>query len=104
MRWAYDPFGRQITESSPLFGQCSGTASPGGGVNLSPDCGPVVTAQLTALPDNPALVELMGVGMVDQANGYELITATEQGLEAMEQQRRAQQAQEAAKNADAPVL
>lgn len=104
LTWAFDPFGRQITETSPLFGRCSAPSSPSGGVNLSPDCGAVVAAQITALHDNPGLAEVMSVGMVDQANGYEALTATEQGFEAMEQQRRAQQTQEAAKNADAPVL
>lgn len=104
LRWAFDPFGRQITETSPLFSQCTAPSSPGGGVNLSPDCGAVVAAQITALHDNPGLVEVMSVGMVDQANGYEAITATEQGFEAMEQARRAQQTQDAANNADAPVL
>jgi hypothetical protein len=104
LTWAYDPFGRQITETSPLFGQCSAPSSPDAGVNLSPDCGVVVAAQITALHDNPALVEVMSVGMVDQANGFETITTTEQGFEAMEQERRAAETQEAAKNADAPVL
>lgn len=104
LSWAYDPFGRPITETSPLFGRCSAESAPGGGVNLSPDCGPAVAAKITALHSNPELVEFMQVGMVDQANGYEAITATEQGLEAMEQARRAEQTQESAKNADAPVL
>jgi hypothetical protein len=104
LTWAFDPFGRPITETSPLFGQCSAPSSPGAGVNLSPDCGVVVAAQITALQANPGLVEVMSVGMVDQANGFEAITATEQGFEAMEQERRAVQTQEAAKNADAPVL
>lgn len=104
MRWAYDPLGRKITETSPLFNSCNASSAPGGYVNLSPDCGRVVAAQLTSLRENQELVEVMEVGMVDQASGYEAITMTEQGLEVMEQERRSQQTQEAAKNADAPVL
>lgn len=104
LSWAFDPFGRPVTETSPLYGRCSADSAPGGAVNLSPDCGPAVAAKLTALHSNPELVEVMQVGMVDQANGYEAVTATEQGLEVMEQARRAQQTQESATNADAPVL
>lgn len=80
MRWIYDPMGRLATETSPLHNQCAGTGASGG-VSLSPDCGIVVEAHLTPLPDNPDLARSMEVGGVDQANGYELITATEQNLE-----------------------
>ncbi|MEO8445301.1 MAG: hypothetical protein ABI567_09880 [Gammaproteobacteria bacterium] len=103
LRWVYDPFGRLATETSPIRNQCAGTGASGG-VNLSPDCGIVVEAHLTALPDNPALVRSLEAGVVDQANGYELVTAVEQGLEQMEQQKRAKAVEEAAKNADAPTL
>lgn len=104
MRWAYDPFGRLVTETSPLFNQCSGISSPDGGVNLKPDCGLVVTAVLQPLRDNPALAQLMQVGVVDQANGYEAVNATGQAFEQQEAQRRAKEVETAAKNADAPEL
>jgi YD repeat-containing protein len=104
LTWAYDPFGRLITETSPLFNQCYGQASPDAGVNLSPDCGIVVAAQIGAMRDNPDLAEYLQASVVDQANGYEALQATEQALQAMENQRRAQQVEEAAKNADAPQL
>ena len=104
MRWAYDPFGRLVTETSPLFNQCSGISSPDGGVNLSPDCGLVVTAVLHPLRENPALAQLMQVGVVDQANGYEAVNATDQAFQQQEAQRRAKEVESAAKNADAPEL
>ena len=103
LRWIYDPMGRLATETSPLHNQCAGTGASGG-VSLSPDCGIVVEAHLTPLPENPDLARSMEVGVVDQANGYELIVATEQALEQAEQQKRAAAVQDASKNADAPTL
>ena len=102
--WSYDPANRQITETSPLFNRCSGSASPGAGVNLSPDCGTVVSALILPLRENPDLAASMQVGVVNQAGGHELLTATEQGLQQAEQQRRAQETAKAAKNAAAPKL
>jgi hypothetical protein len=102
--WAYDSFGRLVTETSPLFNQCSGSASPDGGVNLSPDCGIVVSANIFSLRDNPELARFMQVGVVDQAGGYERVTATEQRLRETENARRAEQVEDAAKNAGAPTL
>jgi len=102
--WAYDPFGRLITETSPLFGRCTGNPDPDAGVNLSPDCGIVVTAAVYPPRDNPELAEYMQVSVVDQANGYELITTTEQELQRMENDRRAKEVEDAAQNADKPML
>lgn len=102
--WAYDPFGRPISETSPLYNQCRGQADPDGGVNLSPDCGIVVSASIGAVRDNPALAQYLQVSVVDQAGGYELLMATEQGLQQQENQRRAQEVEEASKNADGPTL
>jgi hypothetical protein len=102
--WAYDTFGRPITETSPLFNQCTGVADPDGGANFSPDCGEVVTATIFSMPDNPALSRFFQVGVVDQAGGYEALTATEQSLQQMDAARKAQQVKEAAKNSDSPKL
>jgi len=104
LRWAYDPLGRLITETSPLFHQCNGTADPDGGSNFSPDCGVVVAAHIRALRDNPQLSQYLQVGVVDQAAGYEQLTATEEALRSSEMQRRAAQVEAADKNADAPIL
>jgi hypothetical protein len=104
LSWAYDPLGRPITETSPLYYKCSGVADPDGGANFSPDCGEVIVAQIFPMPDNPELSRFFQVGVVDQAGGYEALTATEQALAQMDNARKAQQVQEAAKNADAPKL
>jgi len=103
IRWVYDPFGRLATETSPIVNQCSGTGASGG-VNLSPDCGIVVQAQVIPMQANPALARSLEVGVVDQATGYELVNSVEQSLEEMEQAKRAKAVEEAAKNADAPTL
>ena len=73
-------------------------------MNLSPDCGIVVEAHVIPLQDNPGLARSLEVGVVDQANGYELVTSVEQGLEQQEQQKRAKAVEDAGKNADAPTL
>jgi hypothetical protein len=102
--WSYDPFSRAITETSPLYNQCQGHADPDAGANLTPDCGIAVAATIMALRDNPALAQYFQVSVVDMAGGYELLTATEQALQQMENQRRAKEVEEASKNAAGPTL
>jgi hypothetical protein len=102
--WSYDPFGRAITETSPLYNRCQGHADPDAGANLTPDCGIAVAATIMALRDNPALAQYFQVSVVDMAGGYELLTATEQALQQMENQRRAKEVEEASKNAAGPTL
>lgn len=104
LRWAFDTFGRPITEASPLFRACYANAYVNSGVNFSPDCGVVVAARVTPLRDNPAIAQSMTVIVVNQADGYARIQATEQALLQQENARRAKQAEDAAKNADAPTL
>lgn len=104
MRWAYDPRGRVVTETSPLFQRCYGAADPDVGANVSPDCGVVVAAQIHPMRENPGLSQYMQVGVVDQAGGYELLTQTEQALQQSEMQRRAEQIEDANKKAAKPTL
>lgn len=102
--WAYDPSGRPITETSPLYNSCSGNASPDGGANYSADCGIVVMAIVFPMPDNPSLARYMQVGVVDQAGGYERLEKTEQALQKMDADRKAREVQDASKNAAKPQL
>jgi len=104
LRWAHDPRGRLITETSPLYSRCQGAADPDDGVQLSADCGVVVAAMIIPLRSNPALAQNLQVGVVDQATGYQALTDTQQGLQAMDAARRAKQVQDASKNAEAPQL
>jgi hypothetical protein len=104
LTWTYDPMGRLVTETSPLYNSCSGAASPDGGANFSPDCGIVVMAIVYPLKQNPELGQMMQVGVVDQATGYEALQKVELALNQQEAQRRAAQVQEAQQNADVPEL
>lgn len=102
--WIHDPRGRLATETSPLYNSCTASSSPDGGANFSPDCGLVVGAQIVPLPENPELAQYFEVGVVDAAGGYQALTATEQSLQALEAERRADEVQKASENADAPQL
>lgn len=104
LTWIHDPLGRAVTETSPLFNQCQGSADPDGPLNLSANCGVIVSAMVHGQTSNPDLGEYLQVGVVDQANGYTALNATTQGLQAMEDQRRAKQVQDASENAQAPQL
>lgn len=104
LRWAYDGLDRKITETHPLYHQCHGVSHPDAGVNLAPDCGVVVQAEIRPARDNPLLASTLQVGVVDQARGYESLMATERQLEQAELQRRAAEAAAAAEQADAPTL
>lgn len=104
LSWSRDPRGRVITETSPLYNQCSASADPDGATNLSANCGIAVAATIVPLRSNPALAQNLQVGVVDQAGGYQALTDTQQGLQAMDAARRAKQVQEAGKNAEAPQL
>lgn len=104
LTWAYDPLGRLVTETSPLFPRCRLDPDPDGAVNLTPDCGVVVAAVIEPLPTNPDLGLALQVGVVDQAGGFESITATEQALAAKDADRRAKEVEEASERADAPKL
>ena len=64
----------------------------------------VVEAALIPQRANADLIERMQVGVVDQAGGDRLLSATEQSLRQMDGQRRAAEVAKAAKNAKAPSL
>lgn len=104
LTWAYDPFGRPVTETSPLYNKCYGSADPNSGTNFSPDCGIVVAAHVRATRENPGLSQYLQVGVIDQAKGYEAITGTEQALQQLDAQRKAQELEAASKNSKAPEL
>lgn len=104
LTWSYDPLGRRLTETSPLYHQCRGTADPDGATNFSPDCGVVVMAMLVATRENPGLARYLQVGSMDQATGYEAITGTERALQQLDEQRKAKELEAAGKNANAPQL
>ncbi len=104
LTWVYTPDGQRVPPGAPLAQGCGMHPSPEAGVQLDTRCGVVVAAHVLAPRDNPALAQSIQVGTVDQAGGYALLERTEQALQAAENQRRAQQVQDAAKNAKGPTL
>jgi hypothetical protein len=102
--WAYDPRGRLIGETSPLFRRCRAPASFEASFNFSPDCGFAIGATILALPTNADLVDELTVVSLDQASGYEAIEGTERGLAQLDAQRRAKETEAASRNATAPTL
>lgn len=104
LRWANDPFGRRITETSPLFGGCHANAHFGAALSFSPDCGIVVGARILPTRENPALANLLQVVVVDQAGAYDALQKTEQWFAQEDAQRRAREVEAAGKNAGAPTL
>jgi len=63
-----------------------------------------VAALLVPSTENPDLTKWMQVGTANQAAGYDAISATEQALQQVDNQRTAKEVTEAGKNADAPQL
>ncbi len=104
LTWVFDPAGALVPDGSPLSRQCQRNPDPDSGVQLSPDCGLVIAASVTPLRDNPAVAESMQVAVLDQGHGYQLLTATETGLQQMEKARQATQAKDASKNGAMPKL
>jgi hypothetical protein len=101
--WEYDPNGRPVTETSPLYTACRITVSPDAPTSLSPDCGVTVGALIQGASDNPGLAHSLAVTSQDGARGYALITATEQALMQGDQTRQSREV-DAAKGAAAPKL
>ena len=102
--WTYDLRDRPVTETSPLIYSCSAPSNPDSGVNLSPDCGIAISAIIRPMRDNPLIAATLEIGAVNQAQGYELLKATERQLESNEQQRRMAELDAASRNADKPTL
>jgi hypothetical protein len=64
----------------------------------------VVAAAVYPQAANRELGQMMQVGVIDQAGGYEALQAVEQTLQANDAQLKAQQVKDAQQNADVPDL
>jgi len=104
LRWAYDPSGRRIDDGSPLLDQCAGPAGPSDSINVSTDCGVVVSARIFGLPSNAGLAKSMQVGAVDQADAFRAIKSTEDILRQQDEVRKAKELSDAAKIAVKPKM
>jgi hypothetical protein len=104
LRWAHDPAGQPVAPGTPLANRCVGHPDSNVGVNVNPDCGVVVEALLIPQKTNPELVDRLQVSIVNQAEGYRMLQATEQALALLDQQRRNAEVDKAAKGGKAPSL
>lgn len=103
--WLHDPQGKAIARNSPLAERCdSSIATMDSSINVNPDCGISVFAQLRALRGTPALVDFMVVRVVDSAGGYHSVVQTEKQLQQQDQQRQQQAVEAASKDVKAPAL
>jgi len=104
LMWKYDPSGRLITETSPLYHQCGLGAQPESSTSLSPDCGVTVSAMIKRSDDNPGLAHSLSVASQNGAEGYKRINDTEQALMNADKSRQAKELEGAAQGADKPKI
>jgi len=104
LTWKYDPTGRLVTETSPLYNSCSMNSSPDAGTSLSPDCGVTVAADIKRSSDNSGLAHSLAVASQNGAAGYAAIENTEQALANADQQRQANEMRQAEQGAARPKL
>lgn len=103
--WGYDPIGRRVTETSPLFRQCTNMgASPDSSTSLSPDCGVTVAATIALSDQNPGLARSLAVASKNGAEGYARLKNTEQALMQSDAARKAEELKKASADAAQPKL
>lgn len=104
LAWKYDPLGRHVTETSPLYRRCSVVAHFGAALSFSPDCGITVAARVLPVRENHAIANVLQVVVVDQAGAFDALQKTEQWFAMQDAHRRAREVEAAGKNAAAPTL
>lgn len=104
LTWKYDPTGRLVTETSPLYNSCYMNSSPDAGTSLSPDCGVTVQADIKRASDNAGLAHSLAVASQNGAAGYAAIENTAQALARADQQRQADEMRQAEQGAARPKL
>lgn len=102
--WNYAPNGSKLSSTSPLSTTCRVNASPDAGTNLSTECGLSVGALIQAAQTNPALAHSLAVTSQNGAEGYALLTSTEEALKTGDQTRQSGELAQAKKGAVKPKL
>ena len=102
--WEYDPSGAKIAGNAPLASACRINVSPDAGTSLSTNCGLTVGALVQGAPNNPGLAHSLAVSSQNGAQGMAVLSATEQSLQQADQARKANELNNASKNAKAPTL
>jgi hypothetical protein len=83
---------------------CDHGAGPAATVNLSPDCGLVISASVEPRRDNDAIAVRLHVSVVDQARGYQALDDLELALKQRERDRKAGEVQQAQQRGGQPKL
>jgi hypothetical protein len=104
LEWEYDPAGGRVTEGAPLAGQCGINVSPDTSISLSTSCGVTVGAVIEASPSNPGLAHSLAVTSQNGAQGMAAIKSVADYFQKGDEARRANELNNASKNANAPKL
>lgn len=104
--WQYDLLGRPMSQATPAFRTCSNSvnANFNAGHGWSSACGLTVKASIKPVQGNELLAGELNIGVMHQKDFYEAGTQFERDLMAANEQRKREQAEEAAQQGAAPDL
>jgi hypothetical protein len=93
--WLQDASGTPLAQGTRGYGACrSISARALDGHSWSEACGLTITALIVLSPENPLLARELNIGMLHQQALFELGRSLQTELQAMEQQRRAKEAEQ----------
>ncbi|GGY37074.1 hypothetical protein [Parvularcula lutaonensis] len=105
LSWVFDARGRPMSQSDPNFITCAnGSPMLDGAIGWNAACGVTLAAYLHRSRSDPALIEKLDMGLIDQAGLYEGAEAMQAALDAMHAERQAAEASEASKSLSADDL
>lgn len=104
--WQYDLLGRPMSQATPAFRTCSNSvnANFNAGHGWSSACGLTVKASITPVQGNELLAGELNIGVMHQKDFYDAGEQFERDLMAANEQRKRDQAEEAAQQGAAPDL
>lgn len=77
--WSYTPAGRRLGPGRGIGG-CEQYDAPDSGIHVDSRCGLIISARLTPLQGNQALVDVLSVGSIDEARAYQALVAFRKDL------------------------
>ena len=93
--WVQDAAGTPLAQGTRGYGSCRTiSARAGDSHSWSDACGLTITAMIVLSRENPLLAQELNVGLMDQAALYRTGRSLQAELQAMEQQRRQQEAEQ----------
>ncbi|GAB4142432.1 MAG: hypothetical protein Tsb0016_10740 [Sphingomonadales bacterium] len=106
LTWQYDLLGRPMSKATPAYRSCAQSFNPNfnAGQRWSSSCGLSLKAAITPVPGNELLAKQLDVGVMHQKQFYDAGQQFEAALAAANEQRKREQAEEAASQGAAPDL